>query len=189
MGFLQTTTIIAIVGFLMSYMAVSAKKQSIIDDEGTLILRMHRAYGIIGYILIAIFTIISVTVSLKMVDNINEFIDVAELVISLDSIGFFMVVYSRNCRLEVTKDSIRQCNVLGMTKEINWDDVKDVSFNKTAMELKLASERLSIKVHMHMTGFLDLVSFMENNLDERHLQCAATSINMVQEDYLEEKVS
>jgi hypothetical protein len=43
--------------------------------------------------------------------------------------------------------------MFGKKKEIKWNEIRDLSFGKVSLELKIVSSDKNIKAHMHLVGF------------------------------------
>ena len=52
--------------------------------------------------------------------------------------------------------------MFGKQKEIKWNEIRDLSFGKVSLELKIVSSDKNIKAHMHLIGFQELVIKLES---------------------------
>ncbi|KNY25395.1 hypothetical protein Bccel_0655 [Pseudobacteroides cellulosolvens ATCC 35603 = DSM 2933] len=161
----STIIIITVVFALMKYLGESTKKHAAVVSEGTIILKMNQAYGVIGYIGIVCSAVIGVIASLGTVKSVQDLIIVIGLVLSFLALSMPLVLISKKMKIEVDEEKIKHFGITGKIKTIYWNEIKTVKFSKTALELSLITDKIKVKLHMHLIGFNDMVNIMKAKID------------------------
>lgn len=163
MRYVNVFIISIIVAVFMKYLTKASKKRAE-NSNGIIILKMNKAYGVVGYISIIAAVLIGIIASLGTVNDITDLVLVLGLFIFFFGIGALLVLTSRNKKIEITEEEIKHYSILGKVTSISWKDISIVNFNKISLELKLTAGRKSIKLHMHNVGFYDFINIMEGKL-------------------------
>ncbi len=153
---------IIVVSIVMALLFKASKKNPKVDNEGNYILKLPKFYTIIG-----LFTIVIAT-ALFIYDiffaNGEDKMIVFTIGLVLILIGLLLFSTGSISNIKLTNFAIIETNMFGKTKEIKWEDIKDVSFGKVSLELKIKSSDKSIKAHMHLIGFENLVILLEDKV-------------------------
>ncbi|MFL0267947.1 hypothetical protein [Candidatus Clostridium radicumherbarum] len=165
MKIFSSAIIFLTVFILMKYLGASSKKQAHKNEEGIIVLRMNKAYGIVGYIGILISLVIGVIATLGTIKNISDLIMAMSMFLFFFIISSMLVMVSKNQRVEAGDEKIIAYSMTGKATVIKWSEVTKVQFSKTSLELKLTAKRQQAKLHMHFIGFWDFVDLMKRKLD------------------------
>jgi len=165
MNYLSVVIVFVVVSVLMKYLGDSSKKNPVINEEGTIILKMNKTYGIIGYIGIGFSAVIGIVASIGAVKSIEDLFIVIGLVAFFLVVGALLVLVSKKMNVRVDDERINYLGITGKTKEIMWNDIKEVSFSKSMLELSLKTNTTKIKLHMHLIGFSTFIEKMKSKTD------------------------
>ncbi|WP_010250970.1 hypothetical protein [Acetivibrio cellulolyticus] len=179
MNYISTVIIVVVVSVLMKYLLASSKKQPIINEEGTIILKMNKAYAIIGYIGIAFTAIIGIIASLGTVKSNQDLFIVIGLVLLFLGLSVPLVLVAKRVKIEANEEKITYIGITGKQKVIMWNDIKKVGFSKSMLELALITDKTKIKVHMHYIGFPTLIELMKSKVEYSLCKDAIYSIETV----------
>ncbi|MFL0267812.1 hypothetical protein [Candidatus Clostridium radicumherbarum] len=183
MNIISSIIIIIVVSLFMSYLMSSSKKEIAANEEGFLVFKMNKAYGIVGTLgIIAIF-IVGIIASLGTVKTISGALVVLLISILLLLLCLPLLLVSRNQKIMVSDEKILFYSMTGKLKEILWTDINEVKFNKVSLELKLITNSTSIKLHMHLVGFNRFLELMEMNLSSEIYRNAMITLQSVQKRY------
>lgn len=174
---------IAVVTLLMRYLMTSSKKDIAENEDGVLVFRMNKAYGIVGILGIIIASIFAIIGFLGTVKTMDDFIMVLLLILFFLCISVPLVLVSRNQKIVASDEKIIFYGMTGKCKEILWADITKVKFSKTSLELKLIANSTSIKLHMHLVGFNKFIELMQENLDIMLYKDAINTMQAVQKRY------
>lgn len=151
-----------VVSLVMVLLFKASKKKPKIDKEGNFILKLPKLYSILG-----LFTI-AIGVALFIYDiffaNAEDKMTIFIIGLSLILIGLPLFAKGSISHIKLTNSAIIETTMFGKTKEIKWEEIKDVSFGKVSLELKIKSSDKSIKAHMHLIGFENLVLLLEEKV-------------------------
>ena len=152
--------IAAAVTIMMSFLLKASRKKPKIDEDGNRILRLPILYPIIGGIAVifGLGLFIFLCIILPAEDIMFAFI-VPLIALGL---GVPLLLVSLVSKIKITSEGIEQTTMFGKQKIILWTDIKSITFGKVSLELKIKDENQKIKVHMHMVGFPDFISEIEN---------------------------
>ncbi len=76
--------------------------------------------------------------------------------------GILLFAKGSISNIKITDIGITETSIFGKQKEIKWNEIKDLSFGKVSLELKIVSSNKNIKAHIHLIGFQELVTKLEN---------------------------
>lgn len=179
MHYITSGIIFAVVIVLMKHLTSSSKKQPILNGEGVMVLRMNKNYSIFGYMNIAISAMIGIIPCLGLVETIGDTFIILCLVLFFIGSGTLLVLVSRNTKVEIYDEKIRYYGITGKVKEIQWEDIRKVTFGKTSLELSLITMYEKIKIHMHMVGFLSFIELMKKKIDYSLYEEACDKIGQI----------
>lgn len=163
MRYMNLFIIFITVTVFMKYLTESSKKRAE-NNNGIMVLKMNKAYGIVGYISMFAAVIIGVIASLGTVKDIIDLALVFGLFTIFFGIGILLVLSSRNKKIEVSEEEINSYSITGKVTKILWEDISNVSFSNISLELKLTAGRKNIKLHLHNVGFYDFIKLIETKL-------------------------
>jgi hypothetical protein len=147
------------------YMRASFKKRAIYTDENVIILKMNIISRIVSIVLI-IFTIcLGVIVSLGTIKSISDFIIASIIIIIIGSIGLFLYFVS-NIRVEIDDIKIKYFGMTGKIKEVEWEKIKKVEFNRFHKRWILKSNDVTVNIDLQLIGVLDFLEKMKEKIDE-----------------------
>ena len=161
---------VVIVTILMRYLTLSSSKNA---DEYKMgkaerfVLKYNKAYGIVGVIcflaagIYAMLEFSGMMVSASGTGIISSICTIAICLI----FGITIILSVNNIKIEVSEDKIKHWNFFKMTKEISWDDIKKVECVNNYRELKLITDKNSIRVHTQMVGFSAFDTRMRKKID------------------------
>jgi len=149
---------IIVVSILMAYLFKASKGKPKIDAEGNFILKLPKLYAIIGLIAIAI-AVALLTYSVFVTNEEDKTI-IFSLGFSSLLLGLPLFLVGSISHIKLTELAIIQTKMFGKTKEIKWDEIKEVKFGKVSSELKIKSADNTIKANMHLIGFDSLVNLL-----------------------------
>lgn len=133
--------------------------------DGKIILKMNKVYGVVG--ILSLFASLSVIV-LGLINNSllsKDAIYILVIFALFFLLGLLLVMYTRNIMVEVTSEKIFYTGLSGKNKEIQWNQLKSISFNPSSKEIILKSNQVSIKLHIHLKGIGSLIKIIEQNVD------------------------
>lgn len=183
MNRISSATIFVLVILLMRYLMSSSNKEITANDDGVLVFKMNKVYGIIGVLGIIIAGIIGIIASLGTVKTIVDFLMVLFLVLLFICLCFPLILVSRNQKIVASDERILFYSMTGKPKEILWKDINKVKFNKVSLELKLITSSTSIKLHRHLVGFNKFIELMEKNINKEIYSDAMITLQSVNKGY------
>ena len=133
-------------------------------EDGKFILKMNKVYGVMGILscIMALFFIVIgvITGGLFGKDSIYVLIIFALFFL----IGLFLVLYSYNTKVEVNSEKLIYRGFTGKIKEIQWNQVENISFNVTSRELILKSNNIKVKLPIHLKGMGSLINIIKKKV-------------------------
>ena len=159
---------VIIVSLVMVLLFAASKKKPKKDEKGNLILQLPKLYSIIG--ILVIIGGIGLLIFAFFFANEND--QILAIISSLVSviIGLLLFAKSYISYIKVTDLGIIETTMFGKQKEIRWNEIKDLSFGEVSLEMKITSSNKSIKAHIHLVGFYDLVSMLEEKTGKTKIQ-------------------
>lgn len=151
---------VIVVSLVMAFLYQASKKKPKKDELGNIILQLPKLYPIIGFLIIIagiglfIFAFFIANESDKIASSISGFIAII--------VGCLLFAKGYISHIKITDLGIIETTMFGKVKEIKWNEIRDLSFGKVSLELKIASSDKNIKAHMHLVGFQELVSKLES---------------------------
>jgi hypothetical protein len=184
MNLLGIVLTVVTVTLLMKYLVNSSKKEPIIDESGKMILRINKAFAVIGYIVVLAAIFIIIIACLGTVKSQSDLLIVICLTAFFALLGIILILYSHNFKVEVNEEKIIGFGMFGKSKEIKWNDIKKLKFNKTSMELIVISDTAKIKIYPHLIGFPNLVNLIKQKLDASMYQEVLQQIEIANNKFL-----
>lgn len=167
---LSTLVVVMLMGYLtkLSYkdnLNISASKMMKRESFVLKYSKYYGTFGIISFIVAGIFGMLACTdiAPIKTTGDIIAFAFLEGLFIIL---GIMIMVTILNIKIEVSNSKIKYWNMLNISKEILWDDIKKVECSKNHREIKLITNKKSITVHTWMMGFMAFEMRMMKKLDK-----------------------
>lgn len=180
---IRTVSIVIItvtISLLFKYLNSKTENVQITTDEkGMMVLKLNRLYGIVGWssVLLSVGLLILGVFLIREIDG--NFFAVVFLFLLFFGLGFPLVLAYRNIKIEVNNTTIKYFNLFNNVKEVNWNDLRQVKFGKSSLELKLITENTEVKAHLHLNGFPKLIEIMKENLDPSLYKDALSDIEIV----------
>ena len=173
-----------IVTMLMRYLTLSTSRNA--DERKMMksehfIMKYNKTYGIVGILGIftsCIFAILSYTGIMKR-NTKSDLICHICIVLFFLLPSIFVVVCANNIKIDVSEAKIKSWNLFNKTKEISWDEIKKVECINNGRELKLITDKKSVRVHIHMTGFSAFERRMTKKLDRSIYLEAITKLRVI----------
>ena len=175
--------IFAVVSALMGYLTSASKKQISQAEDGTIVLKMNKLYEITGILVIIMAGAIGIWACFGIVKTVSDLILILLVIIVALCLSVPLVLTGRNQKVIVSEEKILYRGMAGREKEASWEDIKEVKFNKAALELKLITDTTSINLHMHLIGFDTFLQLMKRKLSLPMWGKAVTAIESVQKKY------
>lgn len=150
---------VIIVSMVMAFLYSASKKKPKKDELGNLILQLPKLYSIIG--ILVIIGGIGLLVFAFFFANENDKILASICSLIAIIIGYLLFSKGYISHIKVTDLGITEMTMFGKQKEIKWNEIRDLSFGKVSLELKIVSSDKNIKAHMHLVGFQELVTKLE----------------------------
>ena len=150
---------IIVIGFVMSYLVDASKKKPKKDIQGNTILQLPSFYYLFGLALL--IGGIGLILYLYIFDN---HIDKKYGVL----FGLFGIIpgallYRKGyvSHIMINDLEINETTMLGNKNSIKWSEIQTVSFSKMNKEIVIKSKDNTIKAHVHLVGFPQLVATIE----------------------------
>lgn len=156
------------VSLIMAFLNSASKKKPKKDEIGNVILQLPKLYAIIGLLLIIggsgilIFAFITASG--------NDWIIAISCSLITMILGILLYAKGYISHIKVTEFGIIETTMFGKVKEIRWKEIRDISFGKVSLELKIVSFDKNIKAHVHLVGFDELVSKIEDKTGKTRIQ-------------------
>ncbi len=156
------------VSLIMAFLYSASKKKPKKDESGNIILQLPKLYAIIGLLLI--IGGIGLLIFAFLTAKENDWI----IAISSSLIAMFLgsLLFAKGfiSHIKVTELGIIETTMFGKLKEIKWNEIRDLSFGKVSLEMKIASSDKNIKAHIHLVGFNELVTKLEEKTGKTRVQ-------------------
>lgn len=150
---------VAAVLLVMGLLAAAAKKKPKKDEAGNSILQLPKLYPGMGLLMI----VVGLGLLVYAYFFANESDQILAIISSLIALIIGLLLFAKGyiSHIKVTDLGITETTMFGKLKEIQWKDIKDVTFGDVSLELKIKSHDKSIKAHMHLIGFDELLAKLE----------------------------
>lgn len=161
-----TTLVNAVVlGLLAVYLNKGFTKQIPIHKNGSITLRMHKLYHIVGIISMGIPALMMATTF--FVDEEGVYVPLFFITLMFGGMGLMCLKYYHHHRLTFDNQRVMVTDWKGKTQIIEWNDVIEIkqSSNSECIEIYTASNKLSI--HNHLVGLGVFVKTMEAKTEWR----------------------
>lgn len=151
---------VIIISLVMAFLYAASKKKAKEDELGNIILQLPKLYSIFGILIIlgGIGLLIFASFFAHEKDSVTAFI--ASLIALIA--GMFVFAKGYISQIKVTDSGIIETTIFGKQKEIKWHEIIKLSFGTISLELKIKSADKTIKAHLHLVGFQELVYKLEN---------------------------
>ncbi|WP_322459297.1 hypothetical protein, partial [Clostridium perfringens] len=134
------------------------------SEDGKIVLKMSKVYGIIGTLSVVISLIITILAFSRGSFLGDDVIYAVGMIAFFFLLGLLLVLYTRNTMVEATSDKIVYVGLTGKRKEIAWNQVEAISFNTSSKEIILKSKTTRIKLHIHLKGIGSLIKIIKQNV-------------------------
>lgn len=159
---------VIIVTLVMGLLLAASKKKPKKDGAGNIILQLPKLYPIIGILLI--IGGIGLLIFAFFFANGND--QILAIICSLIAMIVGLLLFAKGyiSHIKVTDLGIIETTIFAKQKEIKWNEIRDLSFGKVSLEMKIATSDKNIKAHMHLVGFDELVSKVEEETGKTRIQ-------------------
>ncbi|AOR27290.1 hypothetical protein FORMB_02280 [Formosa sp. Hel1_33_131] len=159
---------VIIVSIVMALLIAASKKKPKKDGLGNIILQLPKLYPIVGISVI----IGGLGLLIYAFFYANENDQILAIICSLVAMVVGLLLFAKGfiSHIKVTDLGLIETTLFGKQKEIKWDEIRDLSFGKVSLELKIISSDKNIKAHMHLVGFQELVSKLEEKTGKTRIQ-------------------
>lgn len=161
---LPAIVVILVMGLLLA----ASKKKPKKDEVGNIILQLPKLYPIIG--ILVIIGGVGLIIFAFFFANGNDQILAASCSLVAITVGLLLFAKGYISHIKVTDLGIIETTMFAKQKQIEWNEIKDLSFGKTSLEMKIKSADKIIKAHMHLIGFDELVSKLEEKTGKTRSQ-------------------
>jgi hypothetical protein len=153
---------------MMAFLYSASKKKPKKDEIGNIILQLPKLYAIIGLLLI--IGGIGILIFAFITASGNDWIIAISCSLIPMILGVLLFAKGYISHIKITESGIIETTMLGKLKEIRWNEINDLSFGKVSLEMKIASSEKNIKAHIHLVGFDELVSKIEEKTGKTRIQ-------------------
>ena len=159
---------VIIVTLVMGLLLAASKKKPKKDGAGNIILQLPKLYPIIG--ILVIIGGIGLLIFAFFFANGND--QILAIICSLIAMIVGLLLFAKGyiSHIKVTDLGIIETTIFAKQKEIKWNEIRDLSFGKVSLEMKIATSDKNIKAHMHLVGFDELVSKVEEETGKTRIQ-------------------
>lgn len=134
-------------------------------ENGKIVLKMNKFYGILGIISVVFSIILAIIAVLSGAFGGEDIVYVLLMLAFFLLIGLLLILYSRNTMVQATAEKIEYTGLTGKSKEMRWNEVNAVSYNPSSKEITLKSGNDKIKLHLHLKGIGSLINIIKQNID------------------------
>lgn len=159
---------VIVVTLVMGLLLAASKKKPKKDEIGNSILQLPKLYPIIG-ILVIIGGIGLIIFAFFFANGTDQVLAAVCSLIAM-VVGLLLFAKGYISHIKLTDLGIIETTMFAKQKEIKWNEIKDLTFGKTSLELKIKSADKNIKAHMHLVGFDELVSKLESKTGKTRSQ-------------------
>lgn len=156
------------VSLIMAFLDLASKKKPKKDEVGNIILQLPKLYFIIGLLLIISGIVMLIFAFFTAIGD--DWIIAISFSLILMILGALLYSKGYISHIKVTEFGIIETTMFGKLKEIRWNEVRDITFGKVSLEMKIASFDKNIKAHMHLVGFDELVAKIEEKTGKTRIQ-------------------
>lgn len=145
----------------LKYSKKNSNKNVEIDQAGCFVLRMNKLYQIIGSISTG-FAVVLGIVSIYL-NKKEGYIVLLIMSFLLGWLGILILMSYYNHKFEFNDVNMKVTNIYGVTKTLNWNEVKQIKYNALKGCIYLYTEKEKLKIHQHLVGLIEFVKMMERN--------------------------
>jgi len=158
-----------VVGLVMSLLYVASKKKPKEDEQGNTILKLPNFYWIMGVFIIA--TGIGFLFFASYWASESDALPARIAAIIALVLGLLLFGKGYISSILIKDSGLVETSMFGKEKEILWNEIEKITFGKVSLELKIqSSNRNKIKAHLHLVGFDELVSTLEEKTGKTRSQ-------------------
>ncbi|MBQ0767669.1 MAG: hypothetical protein KBT58_00145 [Bizionia sp.] len=153
---------------VITFLYAASKKTPKEDGLGNILLQLPKLYYILG-----IFVVIGgIGLLIYAFVFANEDDKILATISSITAVLAGSILFAKGyiSNLKVTDFEIIETTMFGHRKAIQWNEIKDLSFGKVSLELKITSHSTHIKAHMHLIGFQELLTKLEEKTGKTKTQ-------------------
>lgn len=158
---------ILIVSILMAYLYSASKKAPKRNKDNDIILQLPKLYLWVGIIVLIAGMGLFIFASFFANGTDKTLASISGIIAIITGLILFSKAYIAH--IKITDTGIVETTMFGKVNEMKWKEIKDFSFGKVSSELKIISSDNTIKAHMHLVGFQDLVSILEQKTGKSRL--------------------
>lgn len=150
-NFLQYGLIGVAVFLAMLYLNKATARKVEPVEEGTYVLRIHRLYQIIGFLGLGLGVVVFL---LPLIQGGMEALPIALAMGGMfAALGGGCMLWYKNHYLRFDAEKIAARNWLGRITEVQWTEIKSISFNSLSGLLSIRDcKGVAVKAHMHLVG-------------------------------------
>ncbi len=160
---------------LMAILYAVSKKKPKEDGHGNMILQLPKFYPIFGILVIIGGLGLLIFAFFFGKENDAILASICSLLAFLTDLYLFAKGYISY--IKVTDSGIIETSMFGKQNEIKWDEINDLSFGKVSLELKIAASDKNIKAHMHLIGFDNLITRLEEKTGKSKSEMGIPELN------------
>ncbi len=148
-----------IVTTVMVLLLAASKKKPKQDDLGNLILQLPKFYYIMGIFVVLGGIALLIFGFFFANENDQILANISSLIALIVGLLLFAKGYISNIR--ITDSEIIETTIFGKSKQIQYNEINNITFGKTSQEIKISSSNKVIKAHIHLVGIDSLISKLE----------------------------
>ncbi len=135
----------------MGYLNKFSKYEVENDELGYVVLRMNKLYKLVAFICIGV-ALLFLLVSVCLQENTFSIIS-GLMLIFFGGFGLVSLLYYKNHKVKFDNDTIIISNWKGAEKELRWNEIETIEYNKLVGQLKISYKDMTINIHQHLVGF------------------------------------
>ncbi len=157
---ISTIIITTVVSLIMGMLYVASQGKAKEDNQGNLILQLPKFYWFLGIIMILIGVGLLVVANFY-VDTPEDKKVVFSMCIVATVLGCYLFLKGYISKIIVTNRGVIAIGLFGQQTPIHWNEITTISFGSISQELSIRSKQNTIRAHIHLVGFNELVSKLE----------------------------
>ncbi len=163
MNFVRTILIVVLISLFFSFLnKKSQSKPEVLNGEVTL--RYSALFEILGWMVLVPILIISIGGFVSSTTVIAKLGFIVFFLI-FASMGAYLILIRRNSYTKITDQGISNSGIFCRIKEIEWSNIKEVSFSPASKALTISDGKNKISLSTLMTGFTTLVDTLQQKVD------------------------
>lgn len=169
----------SIVILVMLLISQSTRKNPPMKVDGSIVLKLSKAFDFFAYFALFITLFIGVAASLESTITIDDLIPVIGLVTAFLLSAGFALYFSKMIYISYTDIKMKSRNLAGKTATIQWDEINKVYYNKSWMLLSIYSNKARINLSAYLVGFPNFVDVLVLKTDPKCHQNAIADMKSV----------